>query len=91
MTSPDTLYAIQESYPGEEGAERYFADRRWPNGINCPKCGSVDVLRGTQKKRRRQLWYCKRQGCEHMFSVTSGTIMELTKLPLRKWMLASRS
>jgi hypothetical protein len=38
------------------------------------------------KNRRRKLFCCR--ACKHMFSVTSGTIMDSTKLPLRKWLIA---
>lgn len=89
MSAADSsFYGITERYSDEAGAERYFIERRWPNGVSCPKCGTREVARGTQEKRRRQLWYCHAKSCESMFSVTSGTIMEFTKLPLRKWMLA---
>lgn len=52
MTALDTFYSIQERYPDEAGAERYFTERRWPSGVDCPKCGTVEVSRGTQAKRR---------------------------------------
>jgi transposase-like protein len=82
-----SFYDLIAEIPDEKSAERYFIEQRWPGGrVACPECGSGDVLRGRQKKRRRQLWYC--HGCKHQFSVTSGTIMESTKLPLRKWILA---
>ena len=38
--------------------------------------------------RHRQLFYCHNDKCGVQFSVTSGTIMEQTKLPSRKWLLA---
>lgn len=62
--------------------------QRWPMGVACPKCGTADVLRGTQPGRNRQLWYCHNPECKTQFSVTSGTVMEFSKLPLRKWLLA---
>lgn len=70
----------------EEDAVAYFEKLRWPSGALCTKCGSGNVVRGRQEKRRRQLLYCS--DCHHMFSVTSGTILEATKLPLRKWVTA---
>jgi transposase-like protein len=89
MTATDSaFFDVAEGFPGEAGAERYFIERRWPGGVRCPKCGTADAVRGVQKKRRRQLWYCHASGCETQFSVTSGTIMEFTKLPLRKWLMA---
>lgn len=87
MNAGLSFFDLTERYPDEASAIRYFEERRWPGGnVHCPKCGSVEVTRGRQKMRRRQLWYCG--GCAHMFSVTSGTVLEFTKLPLRKWLLA---
>lgn len=76
----------EEQYPDEESAIRYFEARRWPDGIRCPRCESADARRIDNKARRRQLFGC--HGCNHLFTVTSGTIMESTKLPLRTWLLA---
>lgn len=86
MTTDASFYALTERYPDEKSAIKYFEKKRWPDGVTCPLCKSDKVLRGRQKKRNRQLWYC--HGCDTQFSVTSGTIMEDTKLPLRKWLLA---
>lgn len=40
----------------------------------------------TTPTRKRGLWQCR--GCGNQFSVTSGTVMDSTKLPLRKWLFA---
>jgi transposase-like protein len=77
---------LTEQFPNEASAIKYFEDLRWGGTVRCVKCGSDNVLRGRQKKRKRQLWYC--HACHHQFSVTSGTIMNSTKLPLRKWLFA---
>lgn len=82
----ESFFELTERYPDETSAIRYFEQKRWPKGVACPACTSKDVLRGVQKKRRRQLWYCHQ--CDYQFSVTTGTVMESTKLPLRKWLLA---
>jgi len=80
MSADASFYDLTERYSDEAGAVRYFEERRWPSGVSCPKCGTPEVARGVQTMRRRQLWYCHNPVCEHMFSVTSGTIMEFTKL-----------
>ncbi len=85
-TDDASLYHILEQYPDEASAERYFTQKRWPNGVRCAACGATGARRGTQEKRKRQLWRC--QKCDKQFSVTSGTVLESTKLPLRKWLLA---
>ena len=83
--APLSFFALTAQYPDEASAERYFTAQRWPGGVKCPRCGSSNVQRGTQPGRNRQLWTCE---CRRQFSVTSGTVMADTKIPLRKWLLA---
>jgi transposase-like protein len=37
----------------------------------------------------RVLYQCKRSDCRHQFSVTSGTRLDRTRLPLRTWFLGA--
>ena len=55
---------------------------RWPTGMACTRCGSMAVWDLENQNR----WKCK--DCDYQFSVTSGTIMHDSHLPLRKWFLA---
>ena len=57
---------------------------RWPNGFRCPRCGCAEhyvVGHGTRK-----LFQCN--GCRHQTSLTAGSLLEHTKLPLATWFLA---
>lgn len=81
-----SFYELTAKYPDEPSAVRYFEERRWPQGVTCPSCSSREVFQGKQPHRRRQVWRCRK--CDRRFSVTSGTVMDSTKLPLRKWLLA---
>ncbi|MBP6677117.1 MAG: IS1595 family transposase [Vitreoscilla sp.] len=57
---------------------------RWPDGFQCPRCGLADhyvVGHGARK-----LFQCT--GCRHQTSLTAGSLMEHTKLPLTTWFLA---
>jgi transposase-like protein len=67
----------------EDQARAYFESRRWPNGPACVHCGSVDVYRLGGKATRPGLLECK--DCRKQFSVTVGTVMEDTHLPLSVW------
>ncbi len=86
MSSEVSFFQLTAQYPDEASAERYFIAKRWPGGVRCTGCGSPNVQRGTQPGRNRQLWRCG--ACDRQFSVTSGTVMESTQLPLRKWLFA---
>ena len=55
---------------------------RWPEGVACTRCGGTRV----HDLGKHNRWEC--QSCRYQFSVTSGTIMHDTHLPLRKWFIA---
>jgi hypothetical protein len=70
------------------GTEAQCADAirrsRWPDGFRCPRCAGVQhyvVGHGARK-----LFQCG--ACRHQTSLTAGTLMEHTKLPLTTWFLA---
>jgi transposase-like protein len=61
----------------------------WPNGPVCCHCGNADAKRITKlagKSTRPGVRWCNE--CEKPFSVTVGTVMEDSKIPLNKWVLA---
>lgn len=69
----------------EETVFETFRDLRWAETDGepyCPKCGSVDHY---FIKARKQ-WRCK--DCNHTYSVTSGTWLHSTNLPLRTILMA---
>lgn len=104
ISNSDALnfFDLVRRYPTEEAAVHYFEEKRWPAGARCPHCGGADVTRGRSglagmplrsrsrlgapRVRKRPIWHCR--GCGKQFSVTTGTIMEGTKLPLQKWLIA---
>ena len=38
-----SLIQIIEMFPTDKVADQWFAGIRWPDGICCPLCGSVNV------------------------------------------------
>lgn len=70
-------------------ARAWLEAQRWPHGPFCPHCGNSDqskikALRG--KSHRAGLYQCAE--CREQFTVTVGTVMERSKIPLNKWVLA---
>jgi transposase-like protein len=57
---------------------------RWPQGFRCPQCSSTQHYLVTQGARK--LYQCG--DCRLQTSLTAGTLMEHTKLPLTTWFLA---
>ena len=73
-----------ERYGTEAQCKQALVALRWPHGFRCPRCDSAAhyvVGHGA-----RELFQCR--GCRHQTSLTAGTLMDCTKLPLRTWFLA---
>ena len=66
-------------------ARAHLEAQRWPNGPVCVHCGSDNVTRMQGKSHRAGLIHCN--ACELPFTVTLGTVMERSKIPLTKWVL----
>jgi transposase-like protein len=67
----------------ENDCKAFLVERRWPDGVYCPRCGNTKVW---EVKSRPFHWLCK--GCNrngYRFSVITGTIFENTKYPLVEW------
>ena len=61
----------------------------WPNGVACRHCGNANSARITKlagKSTRPGVHWCNE--CDKPFTVTVGTVMENSKIPLNKWVLA---
>lgn len=71
-----------DRFRDEDACVEFLETLRWPDGPRCPRCDSASVSR---IDTRIQL-DCN--DCRYRFSVTAGTIMHDTKLPLYKWLVA---
>ena len=60
-----TAKEFYEMFPNNESSEAWFVARRWPNGVCCPKCGSLNVKTGA--KRKGLPFRCRSKGCEVPF------------------------
>ena len=57
---------------------------RWPDGIECPKCGSDRIQHGGAHKS--QDYRCR--DCRRWFSVKTDTVMQGSNLGYQTWLLA---
>lgn len=78
------LMTFVEKFGTDDACRAHMESVRWPNGPVCPKCGSVNEAGPVGN--RPGLFRCR--ACTIQFSVTVGTAMEGTHLPLRHWYLA---
>jgi transposase-like protein len=81
---PQTLQQAIEYFADENNCLTYLANKRWPNGVTCPTCGSKDVIFLANQRR----WKCKGKHPRPQFSVKVGTVMEDSPIPLKSWLLA---
>ena len=75
---------IMDLFPDNETAEAWFTECRWPNGVACPKCGSLSIQE--RPTRKPQPYRCR--DCRKDFSLKTGTLMQGSPLPFRTWALA---
>ncbi|MBD2551386.1 transposase, partial [Microcystis elabens FACHB-917] len=80
-----SLPAFQRLYGTEEQCEAALEKARWPDGFRCPRCNGHE--HGLVYGRRLKRYQCR--NCGHQATLTAGTIMQATKLPLTTWFLAS--
>ena len=71
-----------DKYNSDETCREALEKIRWPHGPTCIRCGLV----GVPELPVGGIYQCA--SCCYQFSVTAGTIMHDSHLPLRKWFLA---
>ncbi|MCT0232667.1 transposase, partial [Synechococcus sp. CS-1327] len=71
-------------YGTEEKCEAALEHARWSDGFRCPRCECQKY--GLIGGRRHKRYQCR--SCRHQATLTAGTILEATKLPLTTWFLA---
>ena len=79
-TTPETLLGAITYFADIDVATMFVAGLRWPDGVRCPHCDSVD----TPYVKSRRIWQCK--SCRKQFSVKVGSIFEDSPIPLSKWL-----
>lgn len=82
----DSFFQLTSMYPDEQSAVEYFERKRWPQGRSCPGCNSSNTYNSNTKRSRMPVYKCG--PCGKQFTVTSGTVMNATHLPLRAWLFA---
>ena len=79
-----TLMQVIEQFATDEQAEAWFIECRWPDGMRCPRCNGENVCE--RKHRKPQPYRCR--DCRRDFSLKTGTCMQGSNIPLRKWAVA---
>jgi transposase-like protein len=86
------LTALATDFSDPDTARNLLERVRWPQGPVCHHCGEVNNAKrlmprpDSKSPVRKGVWKCN--GCHEQFTVTTGTVMEDSHLPLNKWLLA---
>jgi ribosomal protein L37AE/L43A len=79
---PKNLGEFMRRFPDEAACRRYLIATRWPDGFRCA-CGSSTAA----FIEARGVWQCR--ACRHQTSITAGTVLHRSKLPLTAWFVAA--
>jgi transposase-like protein len=77
-------------FHSDAAAREHLEALLWPYGPVCPRCGVMGdrITKLAGKSTRPGVYKCK--DCRKPFSVTVGTVMERSHIPLSKWVLAAQ-
>ncbi len=87
------LIDVTRQFKTDDDCLDYIEKARWPSGVCCIKCGSLNISKITResdsKNKRTRLYQCLEKECSQgQFSPTSGTVFHDSHLPLTKWFMA---
>lgn len=85
MPEPRTLQQAIQYYSDPDNCLNHLVAQRWPNGVECPTCGSGEV----RFLSTRRVWECKSKHPKKQFSIKVGTIFEDSPIGLDKWLTAA--
>jgi hypothetical protein len=88
------LMQLAQAYGDEAKARALLESWRWPRGAVCPHCQNAGEKRisklaaqpGSRSGVREGVYFCG--ACRQQFTVTVGTVLEGSHLPISKWLMA---
>ncbi|MGA2869079.1 MAG: IS1595 family transposase [Verrucomicrobiota bacterium] len=88
------LTKLVQAYADEGKARELLESWRWPNGPVCPHCQNAGEKRISPLKApssrprgvRKGVYFCG--ACRQQFTVTVGTVLERSHVPISKWLMA---
>ena len=84
MGFPKSLPEFERRFPDEAACAEWLLEHRWGRGFRCPRCGHDGHWRPGRKVPTLQCRACRRET-----SVTAGTVMHRSHLPLKVWFTAA--
>ena len=76
---PSTHRTFVQKFHDDQACAAFLEQLRWPDGFCCPACQTI----GVPWRQSRGRLVCA--ACRHQTTVTTGTILEKTRMPLTTW------
>jgi transposase-like protein len=95
MTADESILAqLAQAYGDEAKARQFLELHRWPDGPVCPHCKNAGQKRiskleaptAGRRRLRQGVYFCG--ACRGQFTVTVGTVLESSHVPISKWLMA---
>lgn len=77
----NSILQVSDYFSKQENCITFLINQRWNGVVKCPHCQSEKVYITNRGYK------CGYKACLKKFSVTTGSVMENTKLPLRYWLM----
>lgn len=78
-----SLNGLINAFDTEEKAIAFFIKQRWPDGVICPFCLNKRIYHYKDGRYR-----CRSKDCDRIFSYKTGSVLENSKVPVLKWLIA---
>lgn len=75
---------ILDYFNSEKKCNDLLVLQRWNGNVVCPHCAKEGIVSGNPYVTNRG-FKCSEKTCYKKFTVTVGTVLENSKIPLRKW------
>ena len=85
MSQSLSLFQLFELFPDERSAEKWLEYQLWGKSIQCARCSCSKSI-SIRKNRNPMPYWCG--ACKKYFNIRTNTLMEYSRLPLRKWIIA---
>ncbi len=79
-----SIVELLDMFSTEEKAVEWFEGLRWGGRSVCPHCGCFENI--SVAKSKKFTYWCG--DCRQHFTARVGTVMEASKIPVRKWLVA---
>jgi hypothetical protein len=80
---PTTLQEATVFFADRENCRKWVLSRRWPHGVECPRCGSKKVT----FLERYDRWQCRARHASRGFTIKTGTIFDHSRVGFDRWLV----